>query len=645
MTKRTLVADIESNGLVYQDGNKPEADTIWMIVAIDVDTNERFSFTNQSDEYGSIEDGLQFLYDEAKVIAGHNWIGYDAAVLKKLYNWEKNPETLYMDTMLMSQYLNWRRFGFGHSLAHWGKAFNFPKGDFNDFSQYSEEMLKYCMRDVELNVKVFLYLLKEFRGYIKDKPLIKTALRQEHDTSEYCARMFLNGWLMDKPKMTALMKRMAKEMKETEEKIEPKLGAITRMIDKEPRTPQYKKNGEYTLATARQLTEYLGQAIDPSDALTPEPPMQPGETFQRKQIIEAKLGNQDEVKVWLQKEMGWEPYDWNWKKIGGKFIKMSPKLCSESLAAVGPLGVALDEYYTTRARYNVLKGWKENLDENNRIHGSIFTIGTPTGRARHSGVVNVPGTKSTWGKEIRELFITEPGWKVVGADSSGNQLRAFAHYLKSEDYTNEVINGDAHQRHADYLNVTRDTAKPLLYAYLFGSGFEKLSLIATGVRDSDAGRDIKKKFIKAIPGLDRLNNRINEIYHKTERGKGGAWLPGLAGQKVYTDSSHKGLNYVLQSFESTVMKASVSYAMKKLDEEIGKDNYRPLQWVHDEIQLECKEEHVERVAEILEEALTEAPKAYDVNILTGESKYGDSWLDTLTGEQHVRTNTWRRGYL
>ena len=68
-------------------------------------------------------------------------------------------------------------------------------------------------------------------------------------------------------------------------------------------------------------------------------------------------------------------------------------------------------------------GWLAATDADGFLHGDCHTIGTPSMRARHSIIVNVPSGDSVWGKEMRELFGTIPGWKLVGCDSAGNQAR------------------------------------------------------------------------------------------------------------------------------------------------------------------------------------------------------------------------------
>ena len=139
----------------------------------------------------------------------------------------------------------------------------------------------------------------------------------------------------------------------------------------------------------------------------------------------------------------------------------------------------ISEYYTLRNRTSVLDGWLDNIKQG-RLHGNMWTIGTPTFRARHEGIVNLPGVSTPYGKELRELLVADEGMVVVGADSSGNQLRALAHYVGNADFTHEIIHGDQHSRNADILKCSRPVAKNYLYAYIFGAGMAKLGSILTG---------------------------------------------------------------------------------------------------------------------------------------------------------------------
>ena len=66
--------------------------------------------------------------------------------------------------------------------------------------------------------------------------------------------------------------------------------------------------------------------------------------------------------------------------------------------------------------------------------------------------MNVPSGDSAWGKEMRELFRSRPGWTLIGCDSAGNQARGLAHYLGDEKFIDTLLNGDIHQFNADLLN-------------------------------------------------------------------------------------------------------------------------------------------------------------------------------------------------
>jgi DNA polymerase I len=615
-----LLFDIEGDGLL------PTLTQCWMIVAVDLKTKEEYIFTDHNSKYPSLKEGLDFLY-KAESLAGHNIIGYDLIALRKLFNWLPNESTKLYDTMLMSQVLDYMRFNGKHSLAVWGEYLGFPKVEHEDWSKYSEEMLHRCRVDVELNCKVYNVLIKELSQMSTKKPFIKDSLRNEHITAQFCADAEFNGWLVDREEAEKLLAAMEKEMSAAEAVINPKLKLQVKQLEKEPKLPKWNKNGNYDANTAKYFS------IEASDGKLEVPPIEG--PFSKIDFVQPDAGSLDSVKLYL-KSIGWVPDDWNWKKVGRDFIKVSEKLTTSSLELLGETGMIIDKYYTTRSRHSILKGWLESLDENNRLHGSCFTISTPTGRARHSGIVNVPSADSEWGPDIRKLFITQPGWKIIGADSSGNQFRALCHYLKNEEYTNTVINGknedgtDVHSKNAEVLSsilgeeVSRKVAKTFIYAYLFGAGGDKVSLSVTGKRDKKVGDKIKLEFAKRIPGLHELLKRVSEIYHKTEY-HGRAWIPALDGRRVYCESQHKALNYLLQSFEAITCKAATAYTYLKLKEE--NIPFNPLIFYHDEIEFEVPEKYAERASEIAREGFRDAAKIFGVQILDGEAKIGNSWYD------------------
>jgi DNA polymerase I-like protein with 3'-5' exonuclease and polymerase domains len=621
-----LVFDIESDGLFVT------VKKIWVLVTHDIENDEVNIFSDHDANHKPLLAGLEYLYN-ADALIGHNIIGYDLLVFRKILNWTPNPKTKIIDTMLLSQVINYNRFNGKHSLAVWGKFLGHEKPEHEDWSQYSAEMLHRCVEDVGINVKVYKHLMRELSTMATKKPYIKTSIKNEHTTAQFCADAEYNGWMFDKPKALALLAAMDEEMLAVQKLVEPKLRVETKRVDKEPKVPKWIKSGNYDAFTARYFS--ISPDTGPDDNRLVEGP------YSRIEFVQPDLGNIDSVKLYLH-TIGWEPDDWNWKKKGNVFEKVSEKLTTSSLEKLGEVGQLIDKYYTTRSRHSILKGWLEGLDDQDRLHGSCFTIATPTGRARHSGIVNVPSADAAWGADIRRLFIASPGYTIIGADSSGNQFRALCHYLKNDEYTNEVLNGDVHQKNADVLTsimveeqknfpkvirettVSRKLAKPFIYAYLFGAGGEKVSLILTGMRNAKLGNKIKAEFAKRIPGLSELIKKVNTIFEKTSY-SGDPWIPALDGRMIPCESAHKSLNYLLQSCEAVTCKGATAMAYDRLKEE--GIPFNPLIFYHDEIEFEVPHEYAERAAQIAKEAFRDAPKLFGVDIMDGESKIGKDWYE------------------
>ena len=574
-------------------------------------------YTDESDKYdGPISMGLQMLKNADWLVA-HNGIGFDALIIYKLYGIDLY-QNKFFDTWIASQTLNYRR-PHKHGLGGWGEHLEYPKFDFHEFDKFSDEMMKYCVRDVQLNTQIFELLIEELNKLAASQPLIRKGLANEMEAAKFEAWCRHYGWQFDLDMAYATHQKLINRMTTIEKVIEPKLPEIIRYKDKEPKTPKFTKKGEYTAATARMLTEYLGREVKSTDTHV----MPAGKPFQRKTVTKATLGNMDQVKEYLY-SIGWEPDDWKMERGVYGWEKKSPKLTSTSLAKLGEHGVMIDEWTTLRSRKGVLEGWLAQLQDG-RLHGRLWVIGTPTFRCRHEVIANLPAVNAAWGKELRECLVAEPGRKIVGADSSGNQFRSLAHYVNDKNLTNQILSGDIHQYNADIIGTDRRTAKTWIYAYLFGAGPTKLGQVLTGKKIVKAGNDSVEKYGDAIPGLKGLKQRIEEIWKKTSVNRPEGYIPALDGRPTYTPQPYQTLNYLLQSCEAITTKAAIAYQLKKIYEE--KLDAQPRLYYHDEVAWSVAEADANRVLEILTESFAEGPKQMGVQIMAGEGSIGDNYAD------------------
>lgn len=571
--------------------------------------------------------------DKATVIIGHNISGYDLPVLKKLYGWVPKSNVKIQDTMIMSLVLNYNRFPQSrHGLDNWGEELKFPKIEFNDFDEYSEEMLRYWKRDIYLTDKVHDEVYTMFLKVFENNKKIATYLKSENYVSRFSAEAELYGWPFNKPAAEALLKEIGEVMDSTRAKLLPRLGTKTVAVDKvkgkvEVKLPKWIKSGAYDKHTA----EWFG--INPwngfEDRLVDGP-------YCRVKFEDLDVNSTTDMKIFLFRN-GWVPTEYNTKPDpdGRGKIRTSPKITEDSLECLHGDGKLYCDFLTNNSRYNVLRGWIEACDENNRLHGVCFTIGTPSMRARHSVIVNVPAADSAWGKEMRSLFTVPEGYVMIGADSAGNQARGLAHYLKDADYIHRLLHGDTHQFNADTLTqvladmgidyvVPRSVAKRILYAFLFGASGGKMWSYIFGKADEELGKKLKNGFTKAVPGLKSLLNELQRIFGKTKQ-FGDGYIPGIAGNRIYCDSFHKLLVYLLQATEKATCGAAIMLTMQRLEAE--GIPYQPLIFMHDEEDFMVPEQYAQRAMEISKQAFIDGPKLFGIEIMDGEAKIGKTWYD------------------
>lgn len=170
-TEVSLIFDLETDGLLSN------VTTIHCLAIYDIATKETITYNDKGNKEPIVR-GIQRLED-ANCIIGHNIIGFDCPVIRKLYPWWNNPGVV-VDTLLLSRLYhadmisldkkhNWKNMPlqlYGrHSLESYGYRLGEFKGSFgktSDWKEWSQEMEDYCTQDVHVTTKLW----KHFQPYL-----------------------------------------------------------------------------------------------------------------------------------------------------------------------------------------------------------------------------------------------------------------------------------------------------------------------------------------------------------------------------------------------------------------------------------------------------------------------------------------------
>ena len=544
---KTLVLDIETN-LAH--------DVIWCVVTLHRETNEIKVWKDK--------EGLDEYLRDADIIIGHNLIAFDAPVLNRVWK-TKITSSQCADTLLLSRLNNAARDG-GHSLDSWGKAAGFDKIEFTDFDGgLTEEMITYCIRDVELTSKVYDILVQE----ITKNKISPEAVKLEYQVQVILSEMERNGFKLDIPYAQTLLCEIKTEMAQIEESLQAIFPPIV----------------------TERVSEKTGKKL-------------------RDSIEIFNVGSRQQIAKRLISK-GWKP-----EKTTEKGQVIVDETTLETLDI--PESKPIARYLTLQKRASQLDSWLEKLGEDGRVHGKVIGFGAVTGRATHSSpnMAQVPATRATLGKEFRSCWKVEDGNVLVGVDLSGIELRCFAHYLNDEAYINETVYGDVHERNKQAFGVeTRDLAKTVLYATLYGASSAKIAKV---IGDTPKrGAEIIRNFCKAVPAYERLKSKVERLAEK-------GTLPGLGGYQLKVRSAHSSLNTLLQSAGAIIAKQWLVQLTKNLKSQ--GIPYRLVAWVHDEVQIETPMEYGDRVGEVVVHSAKEAGEILQFRCPVG-AEYGvaENW--------------------
>ena len=598
-----LVFDIETNGLPRQG-----LSCIHCIVTKNIDTGEVLRY-NDSGTHESVTTGVNMLA-EAKLLIGHNIVGFDVPVIQSIYPFFE-PEARLYDTLILSRMffpdilaIDYRKRPIGmpmkaygrHSLEAWGYRIGDYKGEFGkttDWSDWSQEMEDYCEQDVHVCESLFkdMFVNKKNKEGKNRLVLFNDAIKLEHDLAHIMAKQETSGWPFNVDKAQKLESALRTEM----DKLADHMRETFPYVDGGIMTPKRnnKTKGYFEGASFTKLKEF-----NPTS---------------RQHIAFA-------FATWRD----WKPEqftDTGAPKIDEGVLQSIDTEEATTFARILELQKALGQLS------DGANAWLKMVTNEGRIHHTC-QLATNTGRNAHSRP-NLGQTSSD--PRCRELFGPGSGMRQVAADASGLELRMLGHYLAEFDggaFADVVVNGDIHQQNADRVGCTRKEVKTLTYAFIYGASDRKIGTsLDKSLNETEAkalGKEIRAKFLKAIPGLDGLLKSVDESARADV-------LVGLDGRPIKLQGKkHAALNYLLQSAGAIVCKRwnvilFEWFQSQKLHWDI---DYQWLGWIHDEIQLAVQPHLINDTKFALEWSIVQAGEYYDLKVpLAGEAKDGETWAD------------------
>jgi DNA polymerase-1 len=533
-------------------------DTIWCAVTQDIDTGEVNVFTSPTKLKSVVQS-----YDK---IVGHNIIGFDAPVLREVWGISIHKSKV-IDTLVMSRLNNPVQEG-GHSLKNWGRILKNDKINFDaeDFDGgLTDEMLEYCKQDVALNVEVYKVLDKALQGQ-------EAALELEHEVAIQMTRQERHGFNFDTPKAVIL-----------QAEIQDRMGTITDELQV-----------VFPPIVEQRISEKTGKRL-------------------KDKVTHFNVGSRKQIGERLQ-SLGWKPKEFT--ESG------QPKVDETILKALDlPEAQLVAEYLSLQKVAGFLESWLKNVCDDGKIRGRVISCGAITNRMTHHSpnLGQIPSSSNPYGKACRELFIPDDGDTLVGADLSGIELRCLAHYMRDDEYTNQILDGDIHTYNQKMAGLpTRNNAKTFIYAFLYGAGAEKLGEIVG--KGSQAGGRLKAKFMKGVPALAKLIEKVQRLASK-------GYVPAIDGRKIHVRSEHSALNMLLQSCGAVVAKQWIVETHRLMRENGIK--FKQVAVVHDEIQASVPPSQAEKAGELMVEAARIAGEKLGFRLpVDAEYSVGKNWSET-----------------
>lgn len=254
----------------------------------------------------------------------------------------------------------------------------------------------------------------------------------------------------------------------------------------------------------------------------------------------------------------------------------------EALAQNGTIPFVKDmvEYFTYTHRRNSIsggvdeetgepsKGFESYIREDGRIGTPVDSNATNTSRMAHKVVCNIPRVSSLYGGNMRALFAVGNNQLQYGYDYSSLENRIQGHYIYNYEGGPELAEtlladkpNDVHTINSKKLGISRDNAKALTYALLYGAAAPKLQKMLD--LDKEGAEKMYEDFWNSVLPLKMFRDDATKFWEST----GKEYILGIDGRKFHVRSAHSIVNLLFQSAGSLSMKYGVILSSQMLEEQ------------------------------------------------------------------------------
>lgn len=258
----------------------------------------------------------------------------------------------------------------------------------------------------------------------------------------------------------------------------------------------------------------------------------------------------------------------------------------------------------------------------NRVHTSYHQAVTATGRLSSSdpNLQNIP-IRTAEGRQVRQAFVPQPGFKMVAADYSQIELRIMAHLSKDPGLLNAFSNGkDIHSATAaevfsvplEEVSVDhRRSAKAINFGLIYGMSAFGLS------------KQLHVSRIEAQTYIDTYFERYPGVLKYMEATRTGAketgYVSTVFGRRLYLPeinasnglrrkgAERAAINAPMQGTAADIIKKAMIDVAAWMDSLEKQDDIIMIMQVHDELVFEIREDkldsYIPKICEVMEQAV------------------------------------------